>query len=168
VQRQEPYVSAKIDSETKILSLSNTSFVPISTKVYSVWFEIDLLEKINPERPYDVFKVRGAGIVGTVMPRKILWFSKHRTFDLLTDSRFAFSTEISMQNRVYCFVLEERNILSNQTKIETMTISAAPPELFGGLNQGTLGMYEFFAALFKADDAIREVCRSMYSRISGA
>jgi hypothetical protein len=158
IQRQEPYVAMRIDPKERILSLSNVSLVPISTMVYAVSFEVNLQESLP-----DSLKITNTQITGTVMSEKTLWFGRKRSHDLKKDQRFSFLSDLAFPNAplaVYCFVLEERNLLSNQNKVEFMTISNDPMDSFHGITEGSFGEFGF---LLKWEENTQDLCHSLYA-----
>jgi hypothetical protein len=122
LQQQEPSIEMRVDHQTKILSLSNSSMVPVTVRAWAVEFGINLIldaqqhALINKDDPIKSFSTHGAIIpASTIGPLATL------TRDLTQFPQLKFDEWTGQEPdwTVYCIAFEEKSWLG-KTTVDTL------------------------------------------------
>jgi hypothetical protein len=169
-QRQEPKIERNIDHETKVLEIGRAGYAPLALNVYAVSFDLPLRKDdrghifLDPAVP-----IQSVGTHGKVGGAE-LWYPTSKLIIDLRRSPLKFSADEPLGSSpmtVYCLVIEARNLLSNQSVVETVLTqnSLFPVSMFGPIgSKGSMGG-GYNATFFGVERLINSECRSLYEKI---
>jgi hypothetical protein len=168
LQGQEPFVIAHIDHKTKLLSLSNSTLVPVTVRGWAVEFGINLVKdtqghfSISKDAPIGSFYTRGA----ILLPTTIWSFSTvYRDLTISSNLHFEEWTGQISDYTILCIGLDEKAWLGKSATdvvlTPTLKFSAS---LFGELssNSGFGGGYS--KIIFDVENQIKKDCKTMIEK----
>jgi hypothetical protein len=170
VQGQEPQLENSIDQETKALHVGHAGFAPASLKIYAIAFDLPLISDergrpaLNPAVPIQSTTTRGKILEET------LWFPRSEiNIDLKRESilKFDVADPFTSALTVYCLAIEARNVISNQSVVETLLTQKS---LFSVSAFSPLGAIEALgggsnAKFFAAERLMNSECRALYEKM---
>jgi hypothetical protein len=161
VQQQEPSIEKHVDHLTKILSLHNSSFIPVSVRLYAVEFGINLIAdaqnhvSIKKDEPIKSLSTHGELVSETVWPFATM------TWDLtkFTQLQFEIWTGQEPDLTVYCIALDEK-IWLGKTAMDALFTPKVKffASFFGPLSQNASFGGGYSKALFDVEKQIKADC----------
>jgi hypothetical protein len=176
IQRQEPLIETDMNHTTKMLVLSNWSFVPVSMRIYTVSFELNWIADNNNrashlqrDKPINNLSTRGF-----VADNVWIWPLGRKAFDLTKFPLLSFTkidwNDIKDPGTIYCLAIENRSVLSNQVTVDTILTSNEmfSPSLFArprSKYEAMGGGYESIKHYWEVEATIKNDCKTVYSDV---